>query len=235
MRFYYTGRRTGAETAAQREFRVTEKEPVTPVGFRVIAVQVELCVVVDIDPGIDEQEDILGLRATPGLGERLVVERGVRANLHTVIDQRLCIGTLVAARQRIIIGVFHARVDETVVAQGEADIAFHLVTLFVLVKFAVPDPQRTAFRGILHLEVDDPGDGVGAVLGGRAVPQDFDVLDGDTRDHAYIGTVRAFPGAGGELGNQRRPVAAFAVHQDQGLVRGKAAHRDRPHEGILVS
>ena len=95
--------------------------------------------------------------------------------------------------------------------------------------------MRTAFCGVLHLEVDDPGNGVGAVLGGRAITQDFHVLDGDTRDHADIGAVCALAGAGCELGNQRRPVAAFAVDHDQGLVRRKTAQGDGTYEGILVA
>ncbi len=96
-------------------------------------------------------------------------------------------------------------------------------------------PQRAALRGVFHLEVYDPGNGVGAVLGGRAVTQDFHVLYSDTRYHADIGAVRSLPGTGSELRNQRRPVTAFAVDQYQGLVRRQAAHRDRPNEGVLVS
>ncbi len=97
MRFYYTGHRTGAETATKREFRISKKETVTPVGFRVVAVQVEFGVIADSDAGIDKQQDILGFRTAPGLGERLVVERGVSSNLHTVVNQGLSVGTLVAA------------------------------------------------------------------------------------------------------------------------------------------
>ena len=146
MRFDYTGRCTGAETTAQREFRVPKEEAVTSVGLRVIAVQVKLGVVADSNTGIDEQQDILGFRAAPGLGERIVVERGVRAYLYAVVDQGLCIGALVAAGQPVIIGVFQTHIDETVSPQWQADIAFHLVALFVLVKFAVLYPERAHLR-----------------------------------------------------------------------------------------
>ena len=120
----------------------------------------------------------------------------------------------------LVAGVFEAQIGEAVVAQRHAQVAFHLVSLLILVELPIMRPNLAAFGGVFHLKVDHSGNGVGAVLGGRAVAQHFHIFQGDAGDHADIGPVGPFASAGDKLGDQRGSVPAFAVDQHQGLVRG---------------
>ena len=120
----------------------------------------------------------------------------------------------------LVVGVFEAQVGEAIAAQRQAQVAFHLVTLLILVELPVLRPNLAALGGVFHLKVDHSGNGVRAVLGGGAVAQHFHIFQGDAGDHADIGPVGPFAGAGDKLGDQRGSVPAFAVDQHQGLVRG---------------
>ena len=96
-------------------------------------------------------------------------------------------------------------------------------------------PNLAAFRGVFHLKVDHPGNGVGAVLGGGAIAQHFHIFQGDAGDHADIGPVSPFAGAGDKLGDQRGSVPAFAVDQHQGLVRSQPPQGGVANEGVLIA
>ena len=197
--------------------------------------QIELGVRAEGQTGVDEQQDVFGFRTAPGLRQRLIVERRVRAYpLRAIVDQRLSVGTLMPPGKALVAGVFEAQIGEAVVAQRHAQIAFHLVSLLILVELPIMRPNLAAFSGVFHLKVDHPGNGVGAVLGGGAVAQHFHIFQGDAGDHADVGPVGAFAGAGDKLGDQRGPVPAFAVDQHQGLVRGQPPQGGGANEGVLI-
>ena len=198
--------------------------------------QIELGVRAEGHAGVDEQQDVFGFRTAPGLGKRLIVKRGVRPYpLHAVVNERLGVGTLMSPGKGLVVGVFEAQVGKAIVAQRQAQVAFHLVTFLILVELPVLRPNLAAFVGVFHLKVDHPGNGVGAVLGGRAVAQHFNIFQGDAGDHADVGPVGAFASAGDKLGDQRGPMPAFAVDQHQGLVRGQPPQGSGANESVLIA
>ena len=89
--------------------------------------------------------------------------------------------------------------------------------------------------GVLQLEVDDAGNGVGTVLRGRAVAQHLDLPQSDG---GYGGQIRPLRSVGNTIaqpGDYGRAVAALAVDEDQRVVRGHVAQVGRPHDGGRVA
>ncbi len=89
--------------------------------------------------------------------------------------------------------------------------------------------------GVLQLEVDDAGNGVGTVLRGRAVAQHLDLPQSDG---GYGGQIRPLRPVGNTIaqpGDYGRAVAALAVDEDQRVVRGHVAQVGRPHDGGRVA
>ena len=89
-----------------------------------------------------------------------------------------------------------------------------------------------AFVGVLQHYVHDSRDGVGAVLGGRTVPENLDSLDGAERDGVHVHS-RGAPSHRGVHVHQGAFVAPLAVYQHQHLVRpespeGRRAKRVGP-------
>ena len=69
---------------------------------------------------------------------------------------------------------------------------------------------------------------------GGAIPQHFHPLEGDGGDGGDIRPVGAIRHAVAEEGNDRRPVPALAVHEDEGGIRRQAPQPRGPHEGGRV-
>src|SRR5581483_6820241 len=88
---------------------------------------------------------------------------------------------------------------------------------------------------VLEDDVHDAGDGVGAVLGGGAVQQHFDVIDRRGGDQRKVGRARARTEAAVDV-QVGRIVAAMAVDQNQRVIGGKAAQRRRERQvrGIVA-
>ena len=89
--------------------------------------------------------------------------------------------------------------------------------------FAPGDRELAARRILLEDDVHHAGDGVGTVLGGGAVQQHFDMVDRRFRDQRQVGARSCrTPESPRKNVQIAGIVAAIAVHQHQGVVRGKA-------------
>jgi hypothetical protein len=97
-------------------------------------------------------------------------------------------------------------------------LARNRVVVVVIVN-AILDAEFYAFEVFAHDEVDDAGNGVGAVHGGRTTGQNFNALDQRDRDRVQIGERRAAI-------HDRRRLEAPAVDQDQRALGPKAAQVD---------
>ena len=104
-----------------------------------------------------------------------------------------------------------------------------------MVGLAPTGVERQALGCLLQLEVQNPGDGVRAVLGCGAVTQDFDPLQGDSRDDGQVGALRPAIAAVRSEGNDGGTVAAFAVDEHQGGVGRHSAQVGRPHKGGVAA
>ena len=98
---------------------------------------------------------------------------------------------------------------------------------------AIGDRHRAPFTRIVQLEVDHPGDGVGSILGCRAVAQHLDTRQGRRRDQVDVHRLAA--AAHGTVDVQQgRRMSPLAVHKNQGLVRPEAPQGCRPdHVGAV--
>jgi hypothetical protein len=132
--------------------------------------------------------------------------------------------------------VLTAQVEEAAVGQRQPDIALDVDAVAVAGQ-VLPDLRRdrTAARIALQCHVDHAGDGVGAVLRGGAIAQDFQALERDRRNDVEVLTLRSRSGrmAGADL-HDRGTMTAMAVHEQQHVVRGRAAQGDGPHERRTV-
>ena len=135
------------------------------------------------------------------------------------LDQPSRIPALHATAGLVGVQELKAEVGKAVVGQRQAEVGgdIHLVTVAV-VGLAPTGVQRQALGRLLQLEIQDAGDGVRAVLGCGSVAQDFDPLQGDSRDDGQVGALRPVIAAVCGQGNHGGAVAAFAVDEDQGGV-----------------
>ncbi|MNT26192.1 hypothetical protein D3C72_1617510 [compost metagenome] len=114
-------------------------------------------------------------------------------------------GIIVRTVGRLAVQIFGRQGQETVRAEAEAlpgrggdRAAVGLVTLAPCGLdrgeiLAVGDAGAAALAGFLQAQVDDPGDGVRAVLRRGAVAQDLDPVQGTRRDGVQIDGGRAAP------------------------------------------
>ncbi|MNO44052.1 hypothetical protein D3C76_342880 [compost metagenome] len=114
--------------------------------------------------------------------------------------------------------------EAAVVAQGQALVEglAQVAAVAVFIVFAVLGADRAAVVALLEDDVDDPGDGVGAVLRRGAVTQHFDMVDGADGDHVQVHRVGAV-GRGGVEVDHCAVVAAFAIDQHQHVGAVQAA------------
>ena len=147
--------------------------------------------------------------------------------------------TLCAAAGLFIVVIFAADVDETLFAESEAEVGRNLLAGAVaVVKILTVACDDFHARGVVaQAVVQHAGDGVGAVLGGRAVTQNLQALEADAWDGRDVGALRS-EGQGGVAAaidlNQGGAVVALAVQHHEDFIAGQAAQRRRAHEGRCV-
>ena len=143
---------------------------------------------------------------------------------------------------RVRVAVLQAQVGKPACAERQADVAGELrrfaVSGAVHPGIQLDGPARA---GVLELEVHHAGDGVGAVLRGRAVSQHLDLAERDGGDH---GDVRALGAVRHTVAavpfEHRGAVAALAVDEHQHVVgrqvaeHGGADHRRGALDGLRV-
>ena len=151
-------------------------------------------------------------------------------------DQALRVVPLDAPGGRVGPAPLRADIGETAVADRHADIAgesmFGAVALIGLAPLGF---RHAAVGPVLEDEIDDAGDGVGAILRRGRVAQHLDALERDRRDHADVGTLCAVRNAVTEKGDDRRAVAPLAVDEHQSLVGAEAAQIGGADERRLVA
>ena len=92
---------------------------------------------------------------------------------------------------------------------------------------ALREHDRAALPGVLQLEVDDAGHGVGAVLRAGAVAQHLDLADGDGRYPRYVRALRALRESAAQPGERRRAMAPPAVDQHEQVIGRQVPQRHR--------
>eukprot|EP01132_Coremiostelium_polycephalum_P017242 gene17241-biopygen9054 len=175
----------------------------------------------------DRQLGVVAEAEVLRLGQAGAVVGVALAGVAGTVGVRRRIGTV---RDVLFLHV-QGEVDETVVGQGQADIAglTHGFAIAVFIVLAVGGGQAAAVVGLLEHDVDHAADGVRPVLRRGAVTQDFDVIHQGGGDHVQVHRLRAGVEGGGVV-QQRAVVAALAVDQHQHLVAVQAAQADGAHD-----
>ena len=174
---------------------IAVEEAIPPEGFSIVTLRVNRYVLTDVRAGIEKQAHIVGLSSPPGLGQGRVVEWRVLAHAgYAGVDQRLGVGALHAAGERLVGRVFDARVQETAVGERQSKISGNRPGLLALVELAVVHPHLAPFGLAPGDQVDDSGDSIGTVLRRGAVAQHLDSFERDARNHAHVGAVGALAG-----------------------------------------
>src|SRR5450830_789038 len=138
---------------------------------------------------------------------------------HAGIDAAAVAGAMEFALQRQVDVALVGGVD----ARVEGQVARTAAAIEIL---AAAGRDGGAGRVLLEDDVDHARDGIGAVLGGGAVLQHFDVVDGGDGNEVEVGRSAALvrPAQHGQVGGG---VAALAVDQHQGVVGRQAAQAGR--------
>ena len=182
--------------------------------------------VAEVDPRLQVVRD---LGRTPDLGggrtDRRVVGR----------DQSGCISPLNGAVGGILVAVLHGDVGEPGLAERQTEVSGHRQGVAVtFVEAALLDLDAAAGTVVLQHEIQHAGDGVRAILCRSPVAEHLDLPQRDARDGPDVGPLGAVGEASAEPGDDRAPVPALAVEQDQGVVRCQAAQvgRTRDRRGV---
>ena len=204
--------------------RVPEVEPLRHLLLRVVGVPVELHPVGEQVAEVAEQlQVVLDRRVAPDL--RRVGHGRVAGR-----DQRRGVGALHAAIGRVGVAVLHAEIDETGVAERQSDVAGNGVRIAVARAVGAGIELQAAARAVvLEQEVQHAGNGVRAVLRRGAVAQHLHLAQRNRGNGRDVRTLRAVRHAG-EPGDDRRAVAALAVHQHERVVVRQVAQAGRPHQ-----
>ena len=214
-----------------RGVRVPEIEEADDLPARVVRVAVELHPVAEQVAGVAEQLDVVvDLRRSPYLSG--VVDVGVAGR-----DEGRRVAPLAAAAGGVGVAVREAEVGEAGSAERQAGVAGEGVAAAVA-RGVGPGAQLDAAAGpvVLEQEVQHAGDGVRAVLRGGAVPQHLHLPQGDRGDRGEVRPLGALLHAVGVVpGDDRSPVAALPVDQNQRMVRCEAAEVRRPDDGRGVA
>ena len=141
---------------------------------------------------------IAEINSTVEEGVPHAVEIGAAPNLRRLLDriaplpQRRRIGALAAADGWIALAVFDADVEKTVLRKRQADISCGLGQAAVAFEVLAGSRfHQHPFEGFAQSQIQHSGDGVGPVLGCRAVAQQFHLRQGNGRDHAQIRPLRS--------------------------------------------
>ena len=150
-------------------------------------------------------------------------------------DQQRRVVPLHAAAGRSGVAVLDAEVGEAGPAERQPGVAGDGV------RTAVPGAvaagvqlEAAAATVVLQQKVQHPGDGVGAVLGRRAVAQHLDLSQRYGRDGRDVGPLRPVGDAVADPGDDGAPVPALAVDQHQRVVGGEAAQVGGSDESCRV-
>ncbi len=195
--------------------RVTEEEAALNFAFAPVTEDIGFAAVTEIQPGICPQaEMVANFRRSPDLRSRLT---------HGGVAGRNQCGRVVAlnaAAGRVGFFPLTRHVEVTGIGQWQAPVEAHRGTGAVTFKgFAPAAFEQRAVRVVTQHKVDHTGDGVRAVLGRRAVAQDFDLLDGQAGDVGQVRSLRTVGDTAAQERNDRRAVHALAVDQHQRAVR----------------
>ena len=207
---------------------VAEEESARHLLAGIAGVPVELQAIGEREAEIAEELEVaVNLRRAPDLG-------GVSHVPIAGCQESRYVAALDAAVGRLGAAVLEAEVGETGRAQRQSGVAGHTVG------GAVPwlrvgtrvELQTGAGTAVLGQQIDDSGNGVGAVLGGGAVAQHLGLAQGNGRNARDVGSlgpeghaVAAVPVDDGGA------VAALPVDQDQGVVGRQVAQHHGPHDG----
>ena len=214
-----------ASVHATPRIGIAVKETAFHFFARVVAMPVELDVVVDG-------------QAVVGKNFQVVADEGLPPNLrgigHGVIarpDQTRGIGALRGPVRIIGIAVFHAEVGPSPFT-AQADIPRDGIRAAIaLLENTGFDFDRAAAVTVFELEIQHAGNGVRAVLCGRAIAQDFHALEGDRRDRGDVGALRAIGNAVAQPVDHGGAVAAFAIDEHHRVVGRQAPQIDRANHG----
>ena len=207
---------------------VAEEETARHLLAGVAGVPVELQAIGERKAEIAEELEVaLNLRRAPDLSG--VSHVGIACS-----QESRHVAALNAAVGRLGASVLKAEVGETGRAQRQSGVAGHIVggavpPLHVGTRVELETGARTA---VLGQQVDDAGNGVGAVLGRRAVAQHLGLAQGDRRNARDVGplgseshAVAAVPVDDGGA------VAALPVDQNQRVVGRQVAQHHGPYDG----
>ena len=174
----------------------------------------------------EELEVVVDLRRTPDLGR--VADGGVAGG-----GERRRVAALGAAAGGVGVAVLHAEVDEPGPAERQAGVAGDRVRAAVArAERAAAQLEAAAGPVVLEQDVHHAGDRVRAVLRRGAVAQDLDLAQRDRRDGREVRPLGALLHAVGVVpGDDRSPVAAFPVDQQQRMVGREAAQMRRADDG----
>ena len=161
--------------------RVAEVEAAGHRPFGVVAEGVQLLAVGEVKARIDEQGHIIvHFRRAPDL-------HGLRYGGVARLQDCLSVGARQAAAGGVGRGPFQGDARKTAAAQRQPGVAGHHPQVAVaLVGFAPLALQRQAAAVALELVVDDPGDGVRAVLRRGAIPQHLHLVDRHRRNDRQV-------------------------------------------------
>ncbi len=205
-----------------RRIGVAEKGRGLGIVVRIAGVSVDAPIVIDRLAGIDEDR-----------GDRLLriaVARGDDVRRDGQVD--------IAARGGVALLDIAGHGDEAVGTERQADPAVQvggftvvLVTrriggLDVGVVLADTGFDIAAVIGFAQMQVEDAGNGVGAVLGRGAVTQHFDTIERGFGDGVQVDGGRTAAGRTVDV-DQGRGVPALTVDQDEGFVGRQAAQLGR--------
>ena len=139
-----------------------------------------------------------------------------------------------AAARLAIIDVLGREVDESAIAELEAEVGGNLLALAVAVLLELAIACDYLESDIVTQSIiQHAGDGVRPVLRRRTIAQHFEFLDGDRgyrREIRSVGPERQTRVSAVINLDQRRSVVSLAVEQDQDLVRRQAPQRRRTNE-----
>ena len=210
--------------------RVAEVEAAGDRSLGVVAEGVQFLAVGHLDARIDEQGHIVvHFRRAPDLHR---LRDGGIARL----QNRLGVGARQAAAGGIGRGPFQGDAREAAATERQPGVAGHHPQAAVaLVGFPPPALQGQAIAVALELVVDDPGDGVRAVLSRGAIAQHLHLVDRHRRNHRQVRPLGASGQGTAQLGDDRPAMAALAVDQHQGVVRRQTAQGGGPRDGGRIT
>ena len=223
------------------------KEPVAgPDSRRPPAERIELSTPgrVDRQPEIDERHQVFGQAVTHMVvrladGVVLLDDDAVGVDFVGIARDVLIAGFGPGSVGRLPKPVF-GKQAERAAAEFEppaaVDVRGGSVVREVLAHHVAPDIgiDERCEDAVLHDQVDDAGNRVGAVLSRGAVAEDFDPVDGAGGKGVEIDTGRPGRPAEGEGVDQRRPMPPEPVDQHQRVIGRETPHREGTNDIVGV-